>query len=294
MTSNEPSLPGVMHLLAQGDIVVLESLTLVLEAVGINYHLQELDTTLWVAEADLDQAMEQLNLYQQENLDWPPVESLSAPHPQVPPTVLVMGVLVLFFLFTGEWTAHNPWFNQGAVDAVAVRHGQWWRLLTGLTLHADSVHLLGNCCLGGLLVHLLSRSIGYGLAWALLIGCGVLGNWCNVVARESGHLSVGFSTSVFAAVGILSGMQVFRRRIPFVKDLVLPLGAGLALLALLGTEGEHTDLGAHFFGFFIGICGGLVLRCTPLVVSCRSATLQKWLFGGTVSLVLIAWWQTTR
>ena len=279
------------HLLARGDVAQLESLALVLEAVGIDPFLQEGDSTLWVAESDVAKALEQLHLYQTENLDWPPVAKIAEPHPQVPPTVLVMGGLALFYLFTGEWNLNNPWFQQGAVDARAVSQGQWWRLVTGLTLHADAVHLLGNCCLGGVLVHLLSRTIGYGLTWALLIGTGTLGNWCNMVARQSPHLSVGFSTAVFAAVGIFSGMQVFRHRQILWKDLLLSLGSGLALLALLGTEGERTDLGAHFFGFVIGALSGLSLAVQPVLALFRSAYRQRCLFAGAFLFVLFCWWR---
>lgn len=280
-----------MRVIAHGDIAALEPLALVLEAVGIDSHLEERTGTLWVAEASVDEALAQLHLYQQENIDWPPAEKLPDPHPQVPPTVLVMGALALFFLVTGGWTRNNPWFVQGAVDALAVNRGEWWRLVTGLTLHADAVHLLGNCCLGGVLVHLLSRSIGHGLAWTLLIGTGAFGNWCNVVLRQSAHLSVGFSTSVFAAVGILAGMQVFRHRKPFWKDLVLPLGAGLALLALLGTEGERTDLGAHFLGFLAGICGGLLVGGTPVAAWCWPTNVQRGLFLCAITTVLASWWR---
>lgn len=291
MTDDERAIPGAVRVIAHGDVAALESLTLVLEAVGIDSHLEERTGTLWVAESRADEALEQLHLYQQENIGWPPVERLPEPHPQVPPTVLVMGVLALFFLVTGAWTQNNPWFVRGAVDALAVNRGEWWRLVTGLTLHADAVHLLGNCCLGGVLVHLLSRSIGHGLTWALLIGTGALGNWCNVVLRQSAHLSVGFSTSVFAVVGILAGMQVFRQRKPFWKDLVLPLGAGLALLALLGTEGARTDLGAHFFGFLAGICGGLLVGGTRVAAWCWPSNVQRGLFFCAMTAVLVSWWR---
>ena len=37
----------------------------------------------------------------------------------------------------------------------------------------------------------------------------------------------------------------------------LPLAAALALLALLGSGGENTDLGAHLLGFATGILLGL-------------------------------------
>jgi hypothetical protein len=37
----------------------------------------------------------------------------------------------------------------------------------------------------------------------------------------------------------------------------MPIAAALSLLTILGTEGENTDLGAHFFGFLFGILLGL-------------------------------------
>jgi hypothetical protein len=39
----------------------------------------------------------------------------------------------------------------------------------------------------------------------------------------------------------------------------LPLVAGVALLADLGTGGERTDLGAHAFGFIVGVAFGAAL-----------------------------------
>ncbi len=239
MNNETPSLPDA-SLLAHDEIATLESLALVLEAANIEYRQEEATSTLWVAEEDLEAATEHLRLYMEENQDWPPVKPWNEAQPQTPPTVLVMGVLVLFFMTTGAWTEFNPWFVSGAVDGSAVTRGEWWRLVTGLTLHADTVHLLGNCCLGGVLVHLLSRSVGYGLAWAVLIADGAFANWCNVIARQEPHFSVGFSTVVFAAVGTLAGMQLLRRQKPLWKELVLPLGAGLALLALLG-HGRSTN-----------------------------------------------------
>ena len=37
----------------------------------------------------------------------------------------------------------------------------------------------------------------------------------------------------------------------------LPVAAALSLLALLGSEGKQTDLGAHLFGFLFGFGLGL-------------------------------------
>nr|WP_320010159.1 rhomboid family intramembrane serine protease [uncultured Desulfobulbus sp.] len=268
----------------------LESLALVLESVGLDVVVDSKEHTLWVRRNQYDLALEQLQLYKEENRHWPPLRKQVEPHPLMPPTVLLLGGLIFFYLVTGAWKQSSPWFVHGAVDAAAVRDGQWWRLLTGLSLHADSRHLLGNCCLGGVLVHLLSRQIGFGLAWALLIGCGAAGNWCNVVFRQTDHLSVGFSTAVFAVVGLLSGMQMVQKEKMVWQDVLLSLGAGMALLALLGTAGGRTDLGAHFFGFWVGAGCGILAEISGLIRWARPESRQRYLFGVTLGLVVWSWW----
>lgn len=280
--------PSVQLQHAPSDV---EELALVLEATGLPYILK--DGGLWVAEKDAEAACYQLQLYELENHDWPPVVPRQQEHPQAPPTVLILGVLVVFYGVTGPWTADNPWFQGGCVDKTAIfQHGEWWRLVTGLTLHADLVHLLGNCAIGGVLIHLLSKILGYGLAWLLLILAGAAGNWLNVVVREGPHLSVGLSTAVFAAVGMLTALQMLHKNAPRWKTVLAPLGAGLALLALLGTTGEHTDLGAHFFGFLTGLGTGSLLRATPVISWCRPALVQAGLLAAALALVTFSWWCT--
>ncbi|MBW1837554.1 MAG: rhomboid family intramembrane serine protease [Deltaproteobacteria bacterium] len=74
---------------------------------------------------------------------------------------------------------------------------------------------------------------------------------------KSGHISVGASTAIFGAIGILSAYQFFKKfRQPGHKiKALLPLSCGLALLGILGS-GKYSDLMAHLFGFFTGIISG--------------------------------------
>lgn len=127
--------------------------------------------------------------------------------------------------------------------------GEWWRLITALTLHADQMHLVGNCLIGGVIVHLLCKAIGYGMGWLALLFAAMSGNFLNIILRDTLHSSVGFSTAVFAAVGILSGRQLNNRASTIIRQLILPLGAGVGLLAMLGSAGERTDLGAHLLAW---------------------------------------------
>src|SRR5229473_61106 len=76
------------------------------------------------------------------------------------------------------------------------------------------------------------------------------GEWWRAVtalAVRRGYVSVGASTAVFAALGALALLQAVARR----RMALLALGAGSALLGLLGT-GQNADLFAHLFGFAAG------------------------------------------
>ena len=107
-------------------------------------------------------------------------------------------------------------------------------------------------------MHLLCRELGGGVGWLLTLGAAGLANAINVLIQGPGHLAIGASTAVFAALGLLSGLGSAReKRWPAV---LAPLGAGLALLAWLGSGGERTDVGAHLFGFAVGLALSLGLR----------------------------------
>jgi rhomboid protease GluP len=65
------------------------------------------------------------------------------------------------------------------------------------------------------------------------------------------------------------------------------LAASLALLALLGTGGEHTDLFAHLFGALAGAGLGLLARSSRWRTKSAAA---QWFAGlGTAAAVAGAW-----
>ena len=194
---------------------------------------------------------------------------------------------------SGPWREASPWFARGAVDAAAVRAGEWWRTVTALTLHADFGHLIGNVLVGGVVIHLLCKRVGYGLGWLALVLTATLANWCNVVFRGGApHHSVGFSTAVFAAIGLLSGMRRYHGRWALVRWLT-PIGAGIGLLAMLGAEGPRTDLGAHLFGFACGLAFGLLWRLaridTRLAGLLHAPAVQRGAFLIALGSAFFAW-----
>ena len=126
----------------------------------------------------------------------------------------------------------QTWFNAGVLDNVLVRvYGQFYRLATALTLHADLRHLWGNIAFGALFLTLLARLTGVGRAvWLTLIG-GILGNGLTVLFRPRAVTSLGFSTALFAAVGVLAGMMAGRQTQR--RKAILPIAAGVRFGAYL-------------------------------------------------------------
>ena len=56
-------------------------------------------------------------------------------------------------------------FNEPVTDNLRaiLDGGEWYRLATALTLHADIVHLLSNCLLGAVVIHYLLGLTGNGI-----------------------------------------------------------------------------------------------------------------------------------
>jgi membrane associated rhomboid family serine protease len=241
-------------------------------------------------------ALFELRCYVQENAHWPP-----AP-PQVRPlfenTLATLSVLILLATF------HNltrmeialpgisipDWVAIGNAQAAKILDGQWWRLVTALTLHADWAHLSSNLAIGGIFVIFLCRELGSGLAWSLLLSAGALGNLVNACVQNPDHSSVGASTAVFGAVGILASTSLVRHGHQLQRRWLPPVAAALALLAILGTEGKNTDLGAHLFGFVYGSFLGLIAEYLIARRGRPGVALNALLALISVAVVFGAWW----
>ena len=251
------------------------------------------DYVVMAGEEQAPRAEEEIRRFEEENRNWPlrkelPKFRLDAEQGR-PPTVLMMGALLVFHQVTGPFSSHSEWFSRGAVDSRAIlENGEWWRLVTALTLHSDPVHLLSNILIGGMVIHFLCRMFSTGPGWMLLVIAGTLGNYANVLAHGPGHISVGFSTAVFAAIGLLCGSQL---KMFNLRAIVLPLGAGVALLAMLGSSGERTDLGAHLWGLIVGLVLGFCWNWFSVSILKAHDRGLSWLLGLAILVVFMAWYK---
>lgn len=284
------------------DIIVLEtknpdhllSCSLVLSSVNISHSISNRDreSIILVSAEDEAEAIFQLQAYIAENKNWPPAKDFSEQNNSAiqPPTLLVIGALLLFYNVTGPWSTDSLWFQSGAGDASAIlRDGEYYRLVTALTLHADIVHLLGNCFLGGFLIHFFCRTTGPGLGLFAVLLSATLGNYINVRLHVDNHHFIGFSTAVFATIGMLSIISYHANRRFVGYHLLVPVMAGAALLAMTGSSGERTDLGAHLFGLISGFfIGGLLVMETMKKLR-SSFLLQVFLFLFTAVIIYASW-----
>ena len=142
-------------------------------------------------------------------------------------------------------------------SAFHILRGEFYRSVTSLMIHANALHLAGNILGIAIFGTAVCSVMGWGVGWLMILITGIVGNLVNAVLYKTGHLSVGASTAVFGAIGILAAQQFYKKfRLPGQRmKSWLPLGAGLGLLSILGS-GTHTDLTAHLFGFKAGIILG--------------------------------------
>jgi membrane associated rhomboid family serine protease len=178
-----------------------------------------------------------------------------------PGVVVYVVILLAVFVCLRQSVLGLDWLGAGRLEAGRVVAGEWWRTVTALTVHLELDHLAGNIAFGAFFGYFVGHYLGRGVGWLAIVGAAAAANLLNAVVQVSTHRSIGASTAVFAALGLLTAYtwrRGFLRETPW-RARIAPIIAGLGLLAFTGTGGENTDLFAHLAGFVTGFGTGLVL-----------------------------------
>lgn len=246
---------------------------------------------LEVAEADAQRALSQLTQYEAEN---------RAPEPAPPPPPLhrnawagcvayAATLLGVAYLISNGLVRLDA-FHTGELDAARVQSGQWWRAWTALTLHLSGPHLAANLCAGIWFGYLAGRQLGAGVAWLLIVAGGGFANLLEGLLGPPWHQSVGASTAVFTALGLMSA-YTWRERLRRPQRWVQrwgPLVAGVSLLGWLGTAGKETDIMAHLLGFMIGVLLGATAALPA--IRRRLHDVPQWPAGlAAIAIMAVAW-----
>jgi rhomboid protease GluP len=236
------------------------------------------------------QAFNELQLYDEEN---PPIQ----PRPvrkieyqnAVPGLIGYVFVVCMVAGMAGFSFFQSNWFVAGRVDGELIRNGEVWRLFTALTLHSGVKHLLSNIVFGMFFGLFAGRLLGSGVAWLTIVLAAATGNALNTLFLDATHRSIGASTAVFAALGLVAGYVWFGKLMSQERwsNRYGPIVGGLALLMYTGTGGENTDIGAHFLGFVSGFAAGLIMiRLGKIPKDARTQ-----LVAGAIAfgLILLSW-----
>lgn len=241
-----------------------------------------------VEEGDYDRALANLKQYQLENRGWHWRQPLQAAG-----VVFHWGslgwsaaIMAIYYWSTVRFPGAR---DAGILDSEKVRHGQWWRLLTAITLHENIPHLMANATTGFILMGLAMARYGAGVAWLAAFVAGVVGNVASLFLYSRPHLSLGASGMVTGALGLVTVQSFsFWRRYPFGRRLFFrAVAAGVLILALIGFSPE-ADIVAHAAGFVAGAILGCVLVCAPAErLRGRAVNAMAWI--ALAALALGAW-----
>lgn len=266
---------------------------LVLQARQIPHHLvpKRGGFVLAVPAAWRELAENELALYERENEGWPRRMHLPPLAPfGVGSALVYVAVLVTAYVLSGSGAFGWDWSAIGRTHAASIRDGELWRGVTALTLHSDAVHLLSNLIYGTLFGVLACIVLGGGLGWFAILAAGFLGNVTNAWIQDPAHMSVGASTAVFGAVGVLAGTE-WRRRVLFQERRIrraAPLLMAFLLLSYLGVSGERTDVLAHVTGLVWGIPVGAVAGAVAARIG-QDRRAQLVLGVASVAVIAGAW-----
>lgn len=230
---------------------------------------------LTVSEQDTDRAVASIRQYEVENRGW-----RWRPVPRWPGLTFHWGSLVwcallaLAFALTAD--PDSGLRRAGVMDSVATAHGQWWRLATAVTLHADLSHLAMNLTFGLLVFGLAMARYGAGVGLLTAFCGGVAGNIASLLLYPKPFFGLGASGMIMGGLGMLAmhGLALRPQSPQTSRYFIGGVSAGVMLFVLFGLD-PASDVVAHLGGFVAGLGCGAALAWLPM----------PWLLGRWVNRI---------
>jgi rhomboid protease GluP len=239
--------------------------SLVLVSQGIETMIEELPEGggwgLLIAARDSEKAFKTLRQYRLENREWPWRHPLPWPETHFDWMSVVWAAVLVFLHWAGS--VRPALYDRGMMASTAVMAGEWWRVFTAITLHADLTHLAENLSIGIVLFGLAMGSYGTGTGLLAAYIAGASGNLASLWLNTKPFQGLGASGMVFGALGLLAAQSLppAKGEHPMQRRLV-GLSAAILLFILYGLS-PGTDTAAHLGGFVAGIGIGAILVRLP-------------------------------
>jgi rhomboid protease GluP len=169
-------------------------------------------------------------------------------------TLLVFGLMVLSGVSASDPTAHQL-VRWGSNVSGLTLHGQPWRLVTYLFVHAGLSHLLLNMFSLWLLGLLVEDRVGPLRLALVYLASGVGGGLASLWWHTNGINSVGASGAIFGLYGLLLALLVGRKLVLEKSDRRAMLGLVLYLVLsnLISGLTGNIDNAAHLGGLLTGM-----------------------------------------
>lgn len=199
--------------------------------------------------------------------------------------VCLAGAMLVFYYFSGPAGGGGVLQRRGIMNPTLIQNGEWWRLFTAATLHADMKHLLGNAVFLWLLAWASAERLGAGVT---LFGFTVTAVFGFVVSAwlEPHILSVGASGGLFGMLGLSGGHGLRMPRSVLERAPRLrAFGAAASLLAFTAFNPE-SNVRAHVAGFISGVVVGYILARRQ-----NDELLQTGLGCCALLALVVAWWR---
>lgn len=170
--------------------------------------------------------------------------------------LILWALMHLFHLKIGEFI-----YIWGIGHNISVVHGEYWRLITPVFLHADFSHVAFNSFALILFAPALEQMIGRFKFILFYLLTGILGNIATfLISPFSDTLHLGASGAIYGLFGIYIFMVYFRKHLidkgsAQIVTVLLVIGLVLTFIQ------PNINIAAHIFGFISGfVLGPLFLK----------------------------------
>lgn len=205
-------------------------------------------------------------------------------------TPLLIYLNIVVFLFGWMLSILNGDPRGDWIAPLAANHrahtmsGQWWRLITCIFIHANTVHLLSNVLALTFIGLLLEPYLGYRRLFLAFMLTGICASTVSVLW----HLydsSIGASGAIFGLYGVFIGMLFMNKNLVYGRKSLVPGLLFFIFYSLYNGLAEGIDNAAHVGGLVSGFFWGIAI--TPVFRQGVRASLT-WLYLSGPSLILLS------
>jgi rhomboid protease GluP len=187
----------------------------------------------------------------------------ASPLPIVTPILIAINVAVFIVMAVNGVSLTHPsaesFLRWGADFGPLTTHGQWWRIVTAMFVHANFLHVLMNMLILWSIGRFTERLFGRVSFIVLYLFAGIGGNLASL-AWQPFTVAMGASGAIFGVYGgLLAVLVLHRNTVPGPRVLAIAKSAAifLAINVFYGLTQTTVDMAAHIGG----LLSGFVLGC---------------------------------